>query len=212
MICNDCGTTLVNTARFCASCGSPTYRDQAETQLQQSKTTPLNPDSTDNQGFASIPPAPAYTTAAAAGLAPYTACIYHTNVAAAGACVGCGHPFCRACMYNYAGRNYCVNCWARLNPATQRPQYFQQPYGYGYAPNQYYYQPAVQTKNPGLALFLSFIMPGAGQLYNGDVGKAVLLFLAFWILVWIFIGWIFWIVAMVDAYHSAQNINLGNRA
>ena len=202
MICNDCGTTLVNTARFCASCGSPTYRDPAETQLQRSDTSPLDPDSTDNRGFANR---------AATGLAPYPVCVYHTNVAAAGGCAGCGHPFCRACMYHYAGRNYCVNCWPRFNAAVQQPQYYQQPYGYGYALNHYYYQPAVQTKSPGLALFLSFIMPGAGQLYNGDIGKGILLFFSFWILVWIFIGWIFWIVAMVDAYQSAQNINLGNR-
>ena len=93
----------------------------------------------------------------------------------------------------------------------QQPPYYQQPYGYGYN-QQYYYTPAVQTKNPGLALFLSFIMPGAGQVYNGDIGKGILLFFAFWVLVWILIGWIFWIVAMVDAYQSAQNINLGNRA
>jgi TM2 domain-containing membrane protein YozV len=54
-------------------------------------------------------------------------------------------------------------------------------------------------------------MPGAGQFYNGDIGKGILLFLAFWLLVWIFIGWIFWVVAMVDAYQAAQSINLRSR-
>src|SRR5688572_6985761 len=122
MICNDCGAALVNTARFCASCGSATYLDQAETQLQRNNTARnntarINPDPTENQGLATRPPAPAYTTAPAVGLAPYPACAYHANVVAAGACVGCGHFFCRDCIYNYAGRNYCVNCWARLNPA-----------------------------------------------------------------------------------------------
>ena len=213
MICNDCGAALVKTARFCASCGSATYLDQAETQLQRNDTAPINPDPTDNQGLATRPPAPAYVTAPAVGMAPYPACAYHTNVVAAGACVGCGHFFCRSCMYSYVGRNYCVNCWARLNPSMQQPPYYQQPYGYGYGYNQQYnYQPVIQSKSPGLALFLSFIMPGAGQFYNGDIGKGILLFFAFWVLVWIFIGWIFWIVAMVNAYQSAQNINLNNRA
>lgn len=216
MICNDCGASLINTAKFCASCGSPTYLDQADTQMLPQDTSPINPETTNPPGPASQPPAPAYTPGPAVGLAPYPACVFHTGVIAAGACVGCGYFFCRACIYNYAGRNYCANCWARFNPAMQPPaqyqqyQQYQQPYGYGY--NQpYNYRPTPQVKSPGLALFLSFIMPGAGQLYNGDIGKGILLFLAFWLLVWIFIGWIFWVVAMVDAYQSAQNINLGNR-
>ena len=96
----------------------------------------------------------------------------------------------------------------------QQPPYYQQPYGYGYGYNQQYnYTARRSDEKPGRwRCFLSFIMPGAGQLYNGDMGKGILLFFAFWVLVWIFIGWIFWIVAMVDAYQSAQNINLGNRA
>ena len=70
MICNDCGAALVKTARFCASCGSATYLDQVETRLQRNDTAPINPDPTGNQGLATQPPAPAYTTAPAVGHGP----------------------------------------------------------------------------------------------------------------------------------------------
>lgn len=210
MICNECGAALVKTARFCASCGSATYLDQAETRLQNNGTSPINSNQTNAPGLATRPPAPVYTTGPAVAMAPYPACALHTSVVAAGSCVGCGHSFCPACLYNYANRNYCVSCWARFNPAMQPPPYYQQPYGYGY-PQQYNYQLARSSKSPGLALFFSLILPGAGQIYNGDTGKGILLFFAFLLFVWIFIGWIFWIVAMVDAYQSAQKINLGRR-
>ena len=208
MICNNCGAALVNTARFCASCGSATYLDPAETPLQRSDTNPIKPNQTNAQGLATHPPAPAYTTGPAVGMAPYPACALHAGVVAAGSCAGCGYPFCHACVYGYGNQIYCVNCWARFNPAMQQATYYQQPYGY---PKQYNYPLVRTTKNPGLALLLSLIMPGAGQIYNGDTGKGILLFFAFWLLVWFIIGWIFWIVAMVDAYQSAQNINLGRR-
>jgi TM2 domain-containing membrane protein YozV len=36
-----------------------------------------------------------------------------------------------------------------------------------------------RPKVPGLALFLSFLMPGVGQLYNGQVAKGFVFFFAF---------------------------------
>ena len=32
-----------------------------------------------------------------------------------------------------------------------------------------------QIKNPGLAAVLSFLIPGLGQIYNGEVGKGILI-------------------------------------
>jgi TM2 domain-containing membrane protein YozV len=81
-----------------------------------------------------------------------------------------------------------------------------QPYSYP-QPAQLY----VRRKEPGVALLLSFFMPGLGQIYNGDVGKGIIFFISFWILVWVFIGWIIWIWALVDAHQSATNINMGRR-
>lgn len=56
-------------------------------------------------------------------------------------------------------------------------------------------------KNPALALFLSFVFPGAGQFYNGHAGKGLLVLLTFWIL------GITYIWSLFDAYLSAQRIN-----
>jgi TM2 domain-containing membrane protein YozV len=72
----------------------------------------------------------------------------------------------------------------------------------------------VGTRSPGLAAVLSFLYPGLGQIYNGQIGKAIL----FIILGAIFIGLMFvgigfilypiiWIIGMVDAYNTAKNAN-----
>jgi len=77
-----------------------------------------------------------------------------------------------------------------------------------------YVQPAmpyVKRKEPAVALLLSFLLPGVGQIYNGDIGKGIAFMIGFWVLVWIGIGIVFWIWAMIDAYKSATNINLGRR-
>ena len=63
-------------------------------------------------------------------------------------------------------------------------------------------------KSAGLALFLSFIFCGAGQLYNGQVGKGILMFFLC-VLGWIvFLGWVISIWSMVDAYKRAKEMNL----
>lgn len=59
----------------------------------------------------------------------------------------------------------------------------------------------VTYKNPALALFLSFIFPGAGQFYNGHAGKGFLVLFTFWIM------GITYVWSLFDAYLSAQRIN-----
>lgn len=64
-------------------------------------------------------------------------------------------------------------------------------------------------KNPGVALILSFFMPGLGQFYNEQIGKGFLFLILFWVLVWTIIGGIIiWIIGLVDAFNSAKNFNL----
>ena len=197
MICNNCGSSLFDTAKFCPGCGSP------------------NAFSNDDQkrygSFNSAPPQPANQLGFTQGQVPALTCIIHLSALAAGACVGCGNFYCRACLYLYQNRNYCHNCWERFShtqssaPAYPQQNYQQQNSGHY---NPAVHHPIVHPKSPGLALFLSFFIPGAGQLYNGDVGKGIVFFIAFFVLVWIFIGWIFWLVAIVDAYQSAQKFNI----
>lgn len=64
------------------------------------------------------------------------------------------------------------------------------------------------SKSPGVALLLSFFISGAGQMYNGQVGKGILM-LIFTVALWfILLGWTVWIWSMIDAYSTAKRLNL----
>jgi TM2 domain-containing membrane protein YozV len=65
-------------------------------------------------------------------------------------------------------------------------------------------------RNPGTAAVLSLIVPGVGQIYNGDFLRAL-----FWLIVtpgfWIgtggMLGWVCHLVASLTAYHRATRKN-----
>ena len=67
-------------------------------------------------------------------------------------------------------------------------------------------------RNPGLAAVLSVLIPGVGQIYNGDFLRGV-----FWLIVtpglWLgtggLLGWICHVIAAITAYKRA---NLKNRS
>jgi TM2 domain-containing membrane protein YozV len=70
------------------------------------------------------------------------------------------------------------------------------------------------TKNPGISAVLSFFWPGLGQIYNGQIGKGIILLLSSSIsavLTLFLIGCLLyplvWIFAIYDAYHEAERIN-----
>lgn len=62
------------------------------------------------------------------------------------------------------------------------------------------------VKNPGLAAVLSALLPGLGQIYNGQILWAI-----FWFIVtpglWIgsggFLGWICHVISALQAYRTA---------
>lgn len=66
---------------------------------------------------------------------------------------------------------------------------------------------STHTRNPGTAAVLSLILPGAGQIYNGDFLRGV-----FWLIVtpglWIgsggTLGWICHVVSAITAYRRAS--------
>jgi TM2 domain-containing membrane protein YozV len=67
---------------------------------------------------------------------------------------------------------------------------------------------AFGPKSPGVALLLSLLLCGAGQMYCGRVGKGILMLIgciALWV---IMLGWAVWIWSMADAYFTAKNMNL----
>jgi TM2 domain-containing membrane protein YozV len=62
-------------------------------------------------------------------------------------------------------------------------------------------------KHPGTAAVLSVLIPGVGQIYNGDFLRAI-----FWLIVtpglWVgtggLLGWVCHVIAALTAYHRAR--------
>ena len=69
----------------------------------------------------------------------------------------------------------------------------------------------IKMRNPGLAAVLSVIIPGVGQIYNGDFLRGI-----FWLIVtpglWLgsggLLGWICHVIAAFTAYRRARDKNL----
>ncbi|MBM3777117.1 MAG: hypothetical protein FJW23_02610 [Acidimicrobiia bacterium] len=68
------------------------------------------------------------------------------------------------------------------------------------------------ASHPGLAAVLSLVLPGAGQVYNGDFLRAI-----FWFIVtpglWLgsggVLGWVCHVVSAFTAHHRAIDRNRG---
>jgi len=108
-------------------------------------------------------------------------------------------------MVNENNIKFCANCGAEIDAkAAVCPNC-------GVIQTKLPQKPA--AKNPWIALFLSFIFAGFGQLYNGEVSKGEMLVIIQVInvfLFFIFVGMItytmVWIYAMVDAYSTARRM------
>jgi TM2 domain-containing membrane protein YozV len=88
---------------------------------------------------------------------------------------------------------------------------YQQPYppGYGAAPVM-----QVVPKNAGVALLISFFLPGVGSMYAGKTTAGVIILIGYiisWVLTVVLIGFVgvfvFWIWGMINSYHGAQEWN-----
>src|ERR1700728_2977563 len=102
-------------------------------------------------------------------------------------------------------------------PAYQQPpagQAYQQPGGYPPAQYQQPYPPGyaappvmqVVPKNAGIALLISFFLPGVGSLYAGKTTTGVIILVGAiisWILTIVIIGFVgvfgFWVWGLIDA-------------
>lgn len=120
-------------------------------------------------------------------------CSYHQGREAIGTCTRCGRGVCEECNVPMNGRNVCKNCIGVM--ASQRQ---------------------VNRREPFLALIFSFLLPGLGQIYNGDTNNGIILIVATvvaWFLTSVCVGlFVFiciWVYAMYDAYTRAERINRG---
>jgi TM2 domain-containing membrane protein YozV len=70
-------------------------------------------------------------------------------------------------------------------------------------------------KDPAVAALLSFVLPGAGQVYLDQVGKGIVIAIAalfmllvvmffWWLILPLVLGILFWVWAVFDAYNYAQ--------
>lgn len=99
--------------------------------------------------------------------------------------------FCRHCGERVAvAAEICPHCGVRRRPVVER--------------------------NPGLAALASFVVPGAGQIYNGRLVKgfalafgAILSIPLMLFVVGLFTYAAIWIYAVYDAYTTAERINAG---
>ncbi|MBC7118874.1 MAG: zinc-ribbon domain-containing protein [Methanobacteriaceae archaeon] len=102
---------------------------------------------------------------------------------------------------------YCSNCGAEIDEKAE------------ICPKCGVRQPGyTEQKNPGLAAVLSALWVGLGQIYNGEIGKGILLMIVYAIsavLILAFIGMvttpILWIYGIYDAYDTAKKINTGEK-
>jgi TM2 domain-containing membrane protein YozV len=94
-------------------------------------------------------------------------------------------------------------------PYQQQP--YQQPFQQGYAG-----PPVTQVvpKNAGIALLISFFVPGVGSLYAGKTNTGVIILIGYivsWLLTVVIIGFVgvfgFWVWGMIDAYQAAEAWN-----
>ncbi len=60
---------------------------------------------------------------------------------------------------------------------------------------------------PGMALLLSLILCGTGQIYNGEVSKGIIMLILHFLLWFVFLGWVVHIWSIVDAVVVAERIN-----
>lgn len=68
------------------------------------------------------------------------------------------------------------------------------------------------VRHPGVAAVLSVIIPGVGQIYNGDFLRGIFWLIAtpgFWIGTGGLFGWVCHLIAAYTAYQRAKDKNAG---
>ena len=71
--------------------------------------------------------------------------------------------------------------------------------------------PAPEAKNTSVAGFCSSVLPGLGQVYNGEIAKGYLLFLLTLagLVLFLIPGIVVWLYSLYDAYAVAGKMNAG---
>ncbi|MFN4179836.1 MAG: hypothetical protein ACK4I8_05955 [Armatimonadota bacterium] len=102
-------------------------------------------------------------------------CHLHPQTKAVAKCSDCERPICEICLKRVNTKPYCEAC----------------------ASNHH-------EQSPWLAFLFAFLVPGMGQVYNGDWQKGLVIFLTGWLV-------LPWIYGIVDAVTVANEIRSGIR-
>ncbi|QED30301.1 hypothetical protein FRD01_06445 [Microvenator marinus] len=62
-----------------------------------------------------------------------------------------------------------------------------------------------------MALLLSLILCGTGQMYNGEVSKGIMMMVLCFLLWFVLLGWVVHIWSIVDAVVVAERLNRQQR-
>ncbi len=109
----------------------------------------------------------------------------------------------------------CPNCGAGLRPGAPRCVKCGSiaadpvapagaPSAAGAQPQVVYVAPRAEPRNPAVAAVLSLVVPGLGQLYNGQLAKGIVFFVVACPLWFLCIGFLVHVVAAVEAYNTAR--------
>lgn len=177
MICNNCGKTLKDTAKFCGGCGSTTTSDYLESSVAAVSIAPSIVEPVTQQPVSQE---------------LLVGCVAHPAVAATEKCRGCGSSFCQDCLILNGGGKYCLNCSAALRVSeSQGLQPYRDPFAYSSpgvaaAPQtQYYAQPTAGYRFAGLSPYYQqefSQIAASGELYKGRWNWAAFFFGGLWAL------------------------------
>lgn len=111
--------------------------------------------------------------------------------------------FCKKCGNDIGGDRFCQKCGFDSLSETA--------YSAG---NRQSCNSGCGRKNEALALVLSLLIPGVGQLYVGKIAQGIILLIAYavcvltwWLLFTMLGAVVIWIYSMADAYSCAKEYN-----
>ena len=108
------------------------------------------------------------------------ACANHPQTLSIDKCSHCGIDLCSDCLVVIEGKTFCPNC---SNYAKDTHK-------------------STKQRNPVVAAALTMFIPGLGQVYNGQLGKGLIITLTSWLL-------LPWGYGILDAYLTARRIDRG---
>jgi TM2 domain-containing membrane protein YozV len=176
-------------------------------------------------------------------------CYVHPDAEAVGTCTNCGKTVCSNCALEMNGKLVCKSCVERMAtqassspPVQPAAQPAAQPAPQPTAPPMAPVAAAaagtmaaapVSKKEPIFSIILSFLFPGLGQIYNGQVKKGIVLLVTY-VVLWVAIFVVYlagslitmgvgalccmpvflvplieWLYGMYDAYVVANKLNRG---